>query len=383
MATARVTRSAHNAAKALLLSNSVASAQVSASSVTQIDQITKSFKVTKRKASSTPADKKRPAKKTNTETTEVQKTSRRIRNTVKEELKLDGDSGGDEAVTTDQLLLQATVRLSDESTTASIKTTTTILSNTPTLIFPKAYNRDFALEAAIAHLVSIDPRFTELAALHPCEMFSEHNLELPVDPFESLGSSIISQQISGAAARSIKRKFLALFNGESDVQTEDADPEPKKQRFPTPGEVLQKDVATLRTVGFSQRKSEYILDLASKFHTGEINPHALLTLPDEQVIELLTKVRGLGVWSAEMFLIFALKRQDVFSIGDLGVQRGMALWYGKNIELAKGKKGKFKYMSEAEMVEKSDLYRPYRSLFTWYMWRAGDVVLAISGDGDV
>ncbi|KAK9492399.1 DNA glycosylase [Lipomyces doorenjongii] len=378
MATARVTRSAHNAAKALL-----ASAQVSASSVTQIDQITKSFKVTKRKASSTPADKKRPAKKTNTETTELQKTSRRIRNTVKEELKLDGNSGGDEAVTTDQLLLQATVGLSDESTTASIKTTTTILSNTPTLIIPKAYNRDFALEAAIAHLVSIDSRFTELAALHPCEMFSEHNLELPVDPFESLGSSIISQQISGAAARSIKRKFLALFNGESDVHTEDVDPERKKQRFPTPGEVLQKDVATLRTVGFSQRKSEYILDLASKFHTGEINPHALLTLPDEQVIELLTKIRGLGVWSAEMFLIFALKRQDVFSIGDLGVQRGMALWYGKNIELAKGKKGKFKYMSEAEMVEKSDLYRPYRSLFTWYMWRAGDVVLAISGDGDV
>ncbi|KAK9386422.1 DNA glycosylase [Lipomyces mesembrius] len=381
MTTARLTRSAHNAAKALLLSNSVTSAQVSISSVTQIDQITQSFKVTKRKASSTPADKKRPAKKTNTETTELQKNSQRIRNTAKEELKLDGDTGGDEAVTTDQLLLQATVRLSDESTTASIKTTTTILSNTPTLIIPKAYNKDFALEAAIAHLVSIDPRFTELAALHPCEMFSEHNLELPVDPFESLGSSIISQQISGAAARSIKRKFLALFNGEGDVQTEDA--EPKKQRFPTPGEVLQKDVATLRTVGFSQRKSEYILDLASKFHTGEINPHALLTLPDEEIIELLTKVRGLGVWSAEMFLIFALKRQDVFSIGDLGVQRGMALWYGKNIELAKGKKGKFKYMSEAEMVEKSDLYRPYRSLFTWYMWRAGDVVLAISGNGDV
>ncbi|KAK9332810.1 DNA glycosylase [Lipomyces starkeyi] len=376
MATARVTRSAHNAAKALLLSNSVTSAQVSTSGVTQID-----FKVTKRKASSTPSDKKRAAKKT--ETTDLQKTSRRIRNTVEEELKLDGDSGGDEAVTTDQLLLQATVRLSDESTTASIKTTTTILSNSPTLIIPKAYNKDFALDAAIAHLVSIDPRFTELAALHPCEMFSEHNLELPVDPFESLGSSIISQQISGAAARSIKRKFLALFNGESEVQTDDAEPEPKKQRFPTPGEVLQKDVATLRTVGFSQRKSEYILDLASKFHTGEINPHALLTLPDEEIIDLLTKVRGLGVWSAEMFLIFALKRQDVFSIGDLGVQRGMALWYGKNIELAKGKKGKFKYMSEAEMIERSDLYRPYRSLFTWYMWRAGDVVLAISGDGDV
>ncbi|KAK9239136.1 DNA glycosylase [Lipomyces kononenkoae] len=258
---------------------------------------------------------------------------------------------------------------------------TTIVSTTPNLIIPKAYNKDFSLETAIAHLVSVDPRFAELVEMHPCEMFSEHNLELPVDPFESLGSSIISQQISGAAANSIKRKFLALFNEEfDDAKRQDGDgDQPNMQRFPTPSEVLQKDVATLRAVGFSQRKSEYMLDLASKFHTGEINPHDFVTLPDEEIIELLTKVRGLGVWSAEMFLLFALKRQDVFSTGDLGIQRSMALWYGKNIELARGKKGKFKYMSEAEMIEKSDLYRPYRSLFTWYMWRAGDVILAIDG----
>ncbi|KAK9249419.1 DNA glycosylase [Lipomyces tetrasporus] len=247
-------------------------------------------------------------------------------------------------------------------------------------IIPKAYNKDFALETAIAHLVSIDPRFTQLTTMHPCEMFSEHNLESPVDPFESLGSSIISQQISGAAARSIKRKFLALFNGESEGESDDTELEDLKKRFPTPGEVLRKDVATLRTVGFSQRKAEYMLDLASKFHSGEINPHGLLTLPDDEIVELLTKVRGLGVWSAEMFLIFGLKRPDVFSTGDLGVQRGMAQWYGKNIALAKGKKGKFKYMSEAEMIERSDAFRPYRTLFTWYMWRAGDIVLAFDGD---
>ncbi|KAJ8099282.1 DNA glycosylase [Lipomyces tetrasporus] len=247
-------------------------------------------------------------------------------------------------------------------------------------IIPKAYNKDFALETAIAHLVSIDPRFTQLTTMHPCEMFSEHNLESPVDPFESLGSSIISQQISGAAARSIKRKFLALFNGESEGESDHTELEDLKKRFPTPGEVLRKDVATLRTVGFSQRKAEYMLDLASKFHSGEINPHGLLTLPDDEIVELLTKVRGLGVWSAEMFLIFGLKRPDVFSTGDLGVQRGMAQWYGKNIALAKGKKGKFKYMSEAEMIERSDAFRPYRTLFTWYMWRAGDVILAFDGD---
>lgn len=121
----------------------------------------------------------------------------------------------------------------------------------------------------------------------------------------------------------------------------------------------------------------YIYDLASKFGNGDINPHNLLEAPDDEVVKILTEVRGLGVWSAEMFLIFALKRPDIFPLGDLGVQRGMAIWSGKNIGLAKGKKGKFKYMSEAEMIEISEVYRPYRSIFSWYMWRAGDVIVPI------
>ncbi|KAK9369542.1 DNA glycosylase [Lipomyces kononenkoae] len=377
--TARVTRSASNAAKTLLITNSATLPRVPTTGVSEVTQITQQFKVTKRNGSSTPTVKKRAAttKANNDTTTKVQKSTRHSR-------RKEGDNGRNEATSTDQLLLEATVQVSNESPAVSmtVASTTTIVSTIPTLIIPKAYNKDFSLEAALAHLVSVDPRFADLVAMHPCEMFSEHNLELPVDPFESLGSSIISQQISGAAAKSIKRKFLALFNEELEEDSQDLDPfQQRQQRFPTPSEVLQKDIATLRAVGFSQRKAEYMLDLASKFHTGEINPHDFVTLPDEEIIELLTKVRGLGVWSAEMFLLFALKRQNVFSTGDLGVQRSMALWYGKNIELARGKKGKFKYMSEAEMIEKSDLYRPYRSLFTWYMWRAGDVILAIDGGG--
>lgn len=87
----------------------------------------------------------------------------------------------------------------------------------------------------------------------------------------------------------------------------------------------------------------------------------------------LIAVRGLGKWSVEMFACFGLKRMDVLSTGDLGVQRGMARFYGKNVGKGKEKKGKWKYMSEEEMLERSEVFRPYRSLFMWYMWRVGDV----------
>ncbi|KAK9465529.1 DNA glycosylase [Lipomyces arxii] len=249
----------------------------------------------------------------------------------------------------------------DQDTTTVVKVVNNRVSLND-LIIPKTHTEDFTFTSALAHLVSIDPRFIELESKHKCELFN--NLETPVDPFESLMSSIISQQISGAAAKSIKRRFIDLFDS--------------RYTFPSPAQVLTQDIPTLRAAGLSGRKAEYVLDLAAKFNSGEINPHALTTLSDDEVIELLVKVRGLGVWSAEMFLIFALKRPDVFSIGDLGVQRGMAVWAGKNIALAKGKKGKFKYMTEQEMIERSEPFRPYRSLFMWYMWRASDVIVPIT-----
>ncbi|KAK9479904.1 DNA glycosylase [Lipomyces japonicus] len=245
-------------------------------------------------------------------------------------------------------------------------------------IIPTAYMPGFKFEHAVAHLQSIDHRFEHLFRLHACELFNEQKLALPVDPFASLASSIISQQISGAAAKSIRNKFLSLF----DINDYDHNSN-ESSMFPTPQQVLTRDVSTLRSAGFSQRKAEYLLDLASKFASGEIDPHALNQSSDEQVIQTLTKVRGLGVWSCEMFLLFALKRPDVFAIGDLGVQRGMAVWYGKNIASAKGKKGKFKYMTEQEMIEKSESFKPYRSLFMWYMWRVGDVIVPIASSDEI
>ena len=173
--------------------------------------------------------------------------------------------------------------------------------------------------------------------------------------------------MSGAAAASIKRKFIDLFP----VQESAAKP------FPTPAQVAAADIAHLRTAGLSQRKAEYIKGLAEKFASGELSAEMLISASDEEVLEKLTAVRGLGRWSVEMFATFGLKRMDVFSTGDLGVQRGMAAYMGRDVAKLKSKGGKWKYMSEQEMLTIANRFVPYRSLFMWYMWRIEDVKLDV------
>jgi DNA-3-methyladenine glycosylase II len=111
-----------------------------------------------------------------------------------------------------------------------------------------------------------------------------------------------------------------------------------------------------------------VLGLAEKFHSGEITAEFLFSASYEEVLDALIKVRGLGKWSVEMFACFSLKRMDVFSTGDLGVQRGMAALMGRDVGKLKAKGGKWKYMGEREMEEIADRFRPYRSVFMWYMW---------------
>lgn len=242
------------------------------------------------------------------------------------------------------------------------------------------------LEEACAHLIAVDPRMRPLIEAHPCRPFSPEGLAERIDPFESLCSGIISQQVSGAAARAIKERFVALFEP-AQAQKDDVDiaddqeeaddtTKKKKRRFPQPSEVAACSLDKLRTAGLSQRKAEYLQGLASHFVSGELSARLLADAPYEELLERLTVVRGLGRWSAEMFACFALKRADVFSLGDLGVQRGMAAFVGRDVAKLKKSGGggskaaaKWKYMSEAEMTEISDRFRPYRSLFMWYMWR--------------
>ncbi|KAL4809069.1 DNA glycosylase [Aspergillus unguis] len=249
------------------------------------------------------------------------------------------------------------------------------------------------LEKATAHLIATDARLEPLIKAHPCKLFSPEGLAQKIDPFRSLVGTIIGQQVSGAAARSIREKFVALLWGLSrstnnatngSVTGPDGKVEEEDERigyFPAPEEIARVDIPTLRTAGLSQRKAEYIQGLAEKFASGELSARMLLEASDEDLLEKLTAVRGLGRWSVEMFACFTLKRTDVFSTGDLGVQRGCAAFIGKDVTKLKAKGGgKFKYMSESDMLELAAKFAPYRSLFMWYMWRVEDVdVTVMSG----
>jgi DNA-3-methyladenine glycosylase II len=228
------------------------------------------------------------------------------------------------------------------------------------------------LETACNHLLAIDPKLKPVIEKHHCRVFSPLGLAEEIDPFRSLTSGIIAQQVSGAAAKSIKNKFIALFPDEA-----------CPKGFPPPALVAQHTIPKLREAGLSQRKAEYIQGLAAQFANGDLTASFLLEAPDEEVMAKLVAVRGLGAWSVEMFMCFALKRLDVFSTGDLGVQRGMAAYVGRDVKKlkAKGAKaGKWKYMSEKEMLEIAERFRPYRSLFMWYMWRIEEVDTAAVED---
>ncbi|KAF2273198.1 DNA glycosylase [Westerdykella ornata] len=239
------------------------------------------------------------------------------------------------------------------------------LSSASTLPVPTS-TIDTLLEDACRHLIAVDKKLEPLIRKHHCEckMFSPDGLREVVDPFTALASGIIGQQVSGQAAASIRSKFTALF------------PETHPS-FPSPAQVLTKDLPTLRTAGLSQRKAEYIHGLAEKFASGELSAEMLVSASDEELIEKLVAVRGLGRWSVEMFACFGLKRMDVFSTGDLGVQRGMAVYMGRDVSKLKSKGGKWKYMTEKEMLDIAGKFSPYRSLFMWYMWRIEDVDISV------
>ncbi|KAI8934430.1 hypothetical protein NX059_009162 [Plenodomus lindquistii] len=219
---------------------------------------------------------------------------------------------------------------------------------------------DNLLLEAEAHLIKMDEKLRPLVEKYKCGFLSPEGLREVVDPFTALCSGIIGQQVSSAAASSIRSKFTSLFPL-------------THPSFPTPQSILTLPIPTLRTAGLSQRKAEYITGLASLFASGELSAEMLVRASDEEMIEKLVAVRGLGRWSVEMFACFGLKRVDVFSVGDLGVQRGMAVYTGRDINKLKAKGGKWKYMSEQEMLDIAAKFSPYRSLFMWYMWRIADV----------
>ncbi|HKA58589.1 MAG TPA: hypothetical protein VKD28_08230 [Gemmatimonadales bacterium] len=160
--------------------------------------------------------------------------------------------------------------------------------------------------------------------------------------FGALAESILYQQLAGAAAGAIHRRFLALFDGGL-----------------SPDTLLALPARKLRAAGLSRSKVAAIRDLAAKVVSGSVPLHRMGRLADEEVIAALSVVHGIGRWTAEMFLIFQLRRLDVWPVGDYGVRKGYALAYGlPNLPTPK------------ELEAAGERFRPYRTVAAWYCWRA-------------
>ncbi len=169
------------------------------------------------------------------------------------------------------------------------------------------------------------------------------------DPFISLVQSIYAQQISTKIATTLYGRFAAKF--------------PKGQ--PTPRRVVTAlsgnwDDETIRFCGLSRQKRVYVLDLAQHFIDKKINPRALAQSDDESVIEALTAVKGVGRWTAEMFLIFTLNRPDVLPVDDLGIREAVRRFYGLK-----------ERPSDDELRSIAEPWKPYRTIASWYLWRGG------------
>jgi DNA-3-methyladenine glycosylase II len=196
------------------------------------------------------------------------------------------------------------------------------------------------MRKAVNHLKKSDPVLRAIIErVGPCRM------EFGAPEFSSLAEAIVYQQLNGKAAVTIFNRFAALAG------------EPL-----TPEGILKLSDAQLRSVGLSKQKSAYLKDLAAKTASGLLDFARLPDLTDEEVIQHLTQVKGIGVWTAHMFLMFSLRRPNVLPTGDYGVQVAMRKHY---------KKRKLPKPKDMEKIAKA--WAPYRSVACWYMWRSLDI----------
>ena len=165
------------------------------------------------------------------------------------------------------------------------------------------------------------------------------------DAFQTLARAIVGQQISVKAAQSVWNRFVATHSAM------------------TPAVIALSNLEQLRGCGLSGQKSGYLLDLATRFHDGRLQPAGWTLLDDEALIEELIQVKGIGRWTAEMFMIFNLARPDVFPIADLGLQKAMTQHYNRGRKL-----------TPARMHRIGAAWAPWRSVATWYLWRSLDPI---------
>lgn len=207
------------------------------------------------------------------------------------------------------------------------------------------FRYEFNHEDAVDHLRQADRPLGRLI-----ERVGPFTMEIQTvrTPFESLAQSIVYQQLTGKAAATILGRVKALYGGKA---------------FPKPQDILNTPDEVLRSAGLSRAKTAAMKDLAAKTLNGTVPTMAQIRrLPNEEIIERLTLIRGIGVWTVEMILIFRLGRPDVLSIHDYGVRKGFALTF-KREELPTPK----------EVAVRGERWRPYRTVASWYLWRAVDL----------
>lgn len=215
------------------------------------------------------------------------------------------------------------------------------------------------MRKAVTHLKKSDPILRKIiTGIGPCRM------QFSPPEFHSLAEAIIYQQLNGKAAETIFNRFAALAG------------EPLM-----PEGILKLSDEQMRGVGLSKQKSSYLKDLAEKTASGLLDFARLSELSDDEVIEHLTQVKGIGVWTAHMFLMFSLKRENVLPTGDFGVRMAMFKHYldvqtvkksKKGAAAKNGRKKKINLPSPEQMEKIAECWKPYRSLACWYLWRSLD-----------
>ena len=203
---------------------------------------------------------------------------------------------------------------------------------------------------AVAHLKRTDPRLaTLITAVGPCRFAPRAD----GTHFEAVARAIVYQQLSGKAAGTIHGRFHALYGG----------------RAPEPHELLVTTDEVLRGAGLSRQKIGYLRDLADRVASGDVPLDHIETLPDDEAIAALTRVKGVGRWTAQIFLMFRLGRPDILPELDLGIQKGVQLTYGRR-----------KLPTPKDVARIGAAWAPWRTIAAWYLWRSLDDLGGQLGD---
>jgi DNA-3-methyladenine glycosylase II len=201
--------------------------------------------------------------------------------------------------------------------------------------------KPLSIQKAVTALRKLDPEMTPLL-----DAFQMEDLQPETDYYRSLTRAIIYQQLSGKAAKTISDRFVALY---------------KEKKYPSPKDVLKTDHEILRSVGLSNAKAKYIKNISEAFLDGSVDHQNLGSLSDDDIMNQLVSIKGVGPWTAQMFLMFTLNRPDIFPTGDLGVQKGFQQYF------------KLKELPSPKIMEKrSQKWKPHRTVASLFFWKVVD-----------